>query len=307
MIKEDTVDDIDFASGSILEGDDRLTLLRQAAQELDARRSHLGPSQGEIPNTAEGDLVREMMEDAASFEGFPRVYKITEKDFLVAKAVVPNRFKELSKSLNFYELRSPIYLHPAPQWAFNRLEMMLVLRANNMEPHVQPLTYQILPSKEFQNVVSIDGHIEVRLDEDFKFSASTPTFAADTDYAKVSAGAGISTQVDSGGGMVIGPFQYHLKKVRLDHSPVGTQKVWWRLDGTKFFEGEDLGLIVIIQVPKATKEIEITAAMMASRAFKYAPTNLFQAIQQLPQAMRAFFENGTPLRSQTTWDISPCL
>ncbi len=301
------MDNIDFTSGSMLEGVDRRNLLQQAAQELDARRSHLGPSHSEVPKTAEGDLVREMMEDAASFEGFPRVYKITEKDFLAAKAIVPLRFKELSKSFNFYELRSPIYLHPAPHWAFDRLEMILVLRANNAEPHLQPFAYQILPSKEFQNVVSIDGRIEVRLNEDFQFSASTPTFAADTGYAKVSAGAGISAQVVSGGGMVIGPFQYHLKKVRLDHGPVGTQKVWWRLDGTKFFEGEDLGLIVIIQVPKATKEVEIAAAMTSSRVFKYAPTNLFQAVQQLPKAMRAFFEKGAPISSQTAWDISPCL
>ena len=73
------MDNIDFTSGSMLEGVDRRNLLQQAAQELDARRSHLGPSHSEVPKTAEGDLVREMMEDAASFEGFPRVYKITEK------------------------------------------------------------------------------------------------------------------------------------------------------------------------------------------------------------------------------------
>lgn len=302
------MDNIDFTLYSSQEGFDRHNLLQRAAKELDALRSHLGPSSHEVPKTPEGDLVHEMMEDDARFAGFPRIYKITSNDFLAADTVVPARFKALSRSFNFYELRSPIYLHPAPHWAFDRLEMMLEMRANNTEPHQQPLAYQILPSKEFQDLLNVTGRIEVRFNENFQFSASTPTLAADVGYAKVSAEAGVSAQVKSGGSMVIGPFEYHLKKVRLDHSLVGTSKVWWRLDGAKFFEGEDLGLIVIIQVPKAVKGVEIAAAMLASRIFKFAPTNLFEAVQLLPRAIRAFFENGAPLVSPpTTWDISPYL
>ena len=86
-------EDLDFSYN--LAGVDRTTLLKEAAQRLDALGGHLG-EKGTRGITGAGDAARGILEDVAEFAGFPDVYKITEKDFLKAKFKVPASFSQMS-------------------------------------------------------------------------------------------------------------------------------------------------------------------------------------------------------------------
>ncbi len=96
-------------------------------------------------------------------------------------------------------------------------------------------------------------------------------------------------------------------KAQIDHTPVGMEKVRWRIDGAEFFGEDSPEPIVILQVPTATREVTITAALEASRYFNYASASLQDAIRELGASMRQFFRQGAPLQSTATWDISASL
>ncbi|HLI09687.1 MAG TPA: hypothetical protein VKV40_24205 [Ktedonobacteraceae bacterium] len=298
--------DLDFSFD--MRGVDRQALLAEAAERLDALSGFLGPGDEQpARESPESVLARELMEDDVEFAGFPVVYRISDKDFLTRNLKVPVRYEELARAYSFYGLYFPIALFPRRHWGFNRLEFVVSFNPDESVQHLRPKAYEILPAKKFQNLIDLNGQVEVRLNEQFEFSAETETLAADVGVARASAGAGVGAKEAVGLGAVIGPFVYHLKKARIDHTPVGMEKVRWRLDGAEFFQEDDPPLIVILQVPKETQAVTVAAAMQAYRYFSFASAGLQQAVKQLPAAMRNFFNGGMPVYREASWDITPRL
>ena len=100
---------------------------------------------------------------------------------------------------------------------------------------------------------------------------------------------------------------YNVKKAKIDHSAIGLEKVFWRLDGAEFFQESDFPLVVVLQVPKETKEVKVAAVMQASRYFAFLSADLQDAVSELGRRFRTFFEAGIPIQDQKLWDITPCL
>ena len=276
----------------------RQAILREAASLIDAGRSHLGGGAGVAPATAEGDLVRDLMEDQATLADAPDVYRIMEKDFLDRQRPVPVRFQDLSKQFKFFWVRFPVGLMPRRNWAFNRLELKAVFNPNGA-PNTRPKGYQILPDKKFQDLLKVTDRLEVSLDEKFEFSAKA---AVDVGAAK----AGAAATLDGGAGfkLVAGPFEYRLVKAKIDHSGTGLEWVSWRLDGAELFQENRPDLVVIVQVPRATTEFTIRAVMQVSRYFNFAAAELQEAIKALPGRIAAFFRDGAPLGDKKEYDLT---
>jgi len=293
---------LDFSFST--EGINRNALLTQAARELDVQPVHLGgDTSTSAPETPEGALVRALREDVAQFNGSPLFYPITDKDFIASNRSVPFRFQELTKDYEFYWLRLPLLLFPKRNWGFNRLEIRLDLNAKSAPPHAQPRAYQILPEKKFQNLFAANSRLEVGIDGNFEFSAKTSILGVDLGTAELSLGGGAKTNVEAGVGLVLGPFTYRLKKVILDHTSIGLQRVFWRIEGTEFFQEDDPQLIVIAQLPKQTRELQVIAIMQAYRYFNFASANLQEKIKKIPEALRNFFEQGAPIEDRASWDF----
>lgn len=288
-----------------MEGIDRNALIAQAALAMDAQRGHLGDVRGVLPETSVGTFVRGLKDDIAEFDkkGNLYPYKITRADFTSSGVEVPARFLKLTQDFNFYEMRIPFNLWPRHDWAFNYLEMQVEL---DVLGDSQPVIYQILPAKQFQDMVSVDGRLEVRLGENFEFQASAPPIVVPTGIPGVgaSARAEVEASVKSGAGVVIGPFIYHWKKTKVNNDGLGTRRVFWRIDGAEFFQENDLNLLVIAQTPKVVQQLVVEARMIAGRYFSLANSNLQRAVKQLPEALRTFFQNGAPIPDQHRWDVS---
>lgn len=289
-----------------MEGLDRQALLREAAERLDLRRAHLG-EEDSISETPEGELARALLNDVAEFADFPVVYKITDKDFLKRNLEVPVRFQQLARDYNFYWLYFPIALFPKHNWAFNRLELVVEFNPDDPAPHTRPKAYQILPEKKFQTLLEMSDHLEVSLDENFEFKAKAATPELQADLAEGKIGGGVEVKYAGGMGLVVGPFVYRLKRAKIDHTPTGMQKVFWRLDGAEFFQENNPAIVVITQIPKETKEVKVAAAMQAYRYFNYASAGLQQAVEELVKSLKRFFKDGLPIRDEKTWDITPRL
>lgn len=287
---------------------DRSALLTEAANRLDLFGSVvLGDESSPKKETPEGNLARALLGDVARFTGFPDVYKITDKDFLMKNLKVPVKFKELTEKYNFYWLYFPIALFPRQNWAFNRLELAIEFNPGASAAHSRPKAYEILPMKRFQTLLEVSDHLEVRLDENFEFSAKSGKLEAELLGAGGKLDAGVDVKAAAGMGVVAGPFVYSIRKAKIEHTPTGMESVFWRLDGPEFFQENDPPIVVIAQVPIETKEVKIAAAMQAYRHFNYLSAPLQDAIKELPKALRGFFKGGLPLRDEASWDITPRL
>lgn len=297
-------DQLDFSYD--MSGIDRQALLGEAAERLDWMQGHLGPER-EMVESPEGDLARALLEDAAEFSDFPVVYQITDKDFLSKGLTVPIRFEQLMQSYNFYWLYFPILLFPQRNWGFNRLEVAIELSPDVGLPHMRPKAYQILPEQQFQKLLELGDHLEVTIDEGGNFKAKVLTPELKAKYLEGELGGYVDVKAAAGLGLAVGPFVYQLKKAKIQHTPVGMEKVFWRLDGKEFFQENSPALVVVAQIPKESDEVRIRAAMQAYRNFSFGAAGLQQAVGELGRVLREYFKGGVPLRDEKEWDITPRL
>lgn len=299
-------DGLDFSIPSALANVDRTALLKEAAQRLDAMGAHLGV-EGTRSDSEAGRAARAVMDDVAEFAGYPQVYKITDQDFIKGKFDIPASFKRLTHEYNFYWLLFPVVLFPQYNWAFNRLELEVKMHAGDPAPHLQPVAYQILPNQKFQDLVTADTNLEITLGENFEFNAHLPTLNANAGPLSGALGAGVDVKAAAGAGLVLGPFQYHVKRARIQHTTTGAERVFWRLDGAEFFQEDAPQPVIVARVPKQVQAVSVDATLYAYRYFNLAAAGLQSAIQSLPKALRLLFEGNLPLGNTASWDLTPSL
>jgi hypothetical protein len=282
---------------------DRTAILHEAAEQFDRARTHLG-SGDETRESPEGALARELAEESVDFAAYPVVYKITSRDFVSRNLPVPVRFRDLAEKWTFYWLYIPISLFPKRHWGFNRLEVAVEFNPGAKGRRARPKAFQILPAKKFATQFQAGVGVDIHLDEKFEFAVQTGVLEVEAGPASGKMGGGVEAKVAATTGMVAGPFSYTIKKAKIDHTPIGMEKVRWRLDGAEFFEEDTPELIVIVQVPKGVTKVEVAAAMQAYHKFSFANAGLQEAVKQLPARLREFFYAGLPAERKTLWNIS---
>jgi hypothetical protein len=285
-----------------LDAPDRRAFLLAAAAAIDQAHANLAPGQP-ITETPEGALARALADDTVEFAGTPVWYHITDQDFLSRKMPVPVNFTELTQRFSFYWMYCPIALFPQRNWGFNRLDVILQLNPTEIKPEFRPKAYQILPDKKFQQLLELSDSLDVRLNENFQFSAQASPQKVTSAIGSVGAGAGIDAKGAGSMGLVVGPFTYSIKKAQIDHTPVGMEMVRWRIEGAKFFQEDSPELIVVVQVPKGTGEVDVAAALEARRYFNYGAAGLQDVVKRLTEKFRKFFEDGMPLKHQVRWNF----
>ena len=278
---------------------DRSQLLDEAASVLDNLKGHLGAG-GTPGASAEGDVARDFISDEASFSQGLVVYEITDKDFLTANRTVPVPFSQLSHDFRFFWFYFPTVLFPRRDWAFNMLEMKISMKAPEAPPHLQPKAFHILPNCQFQTLAEANTRLEVRLDENFEFKAELP-------HAGLPVEGALDAKLAAAGGFVAGPFSYRIKRAKIQHSATGAEKVFWRLDGAEFFQGDAPEIVIIAQIPREVKSVQIEGSMQAYRYFSFLAGWLQSSVKHFPEAVSSFFKGGLPISSKMSWDISPYL
>lgn len=278
---------------------DREDLLRKASEQVDQLAGFLGP-QGAPQPTEAGDLLRSLQNDNARFAHTPIVYGITDADYIKKGMPAPVELSQAAGRYSFYWIHVPVLLFPRRDWAFNRLEVALEFFNTHDAGAERPRAFQILPEKQFQTLLEISDRLEVRLDEHLKFDASVPAIATPVGGAEV----GVDVKMAGEAGMVVGPFVYQIKRARIDHTAVGLERIFWRIDGAQYFQESTADLVVIAQVPRASDPIRIKAALQAYRYFHLLGTqSLRDALRELPAGLRTFFEAGAPLRRTGEWEL----
>lgn len=300
----------DFEFSADLDDINRVDVLTDAANRLDRLyKTSLGPSEQDEPSRKSeyGDFARNLIMEEARLPSIPDVYKITDKDYLARGLPAPVRFTELSKKYDFYWIYFPVGLAPSHNWNFNRIEVRIEFNPDEPNAHLRPKAYQILPNKKFQSIISAHQHLKVDVDENFELSMKSGEIGGAVGPAEGRMDAGLKGLVDGGFGAVLGPFEYHIKRAKIDHNAIRMEWVFWRLDGVEFTQEDSPDLVVIAQVPRETKEVTIQGKLQAYHKFNFASATFQSAVSNLPQVLREYFGKGAPLADVKMWDITPLL
>jgi hypothetical protein len=285
---------------------DRAALLEESARLFDERLEHLGAGD-EAGETNEGMLARSLKEDIAEFAGHPEVYPISDEAFLGSSLqAVPVPFSELADRFAFYWVRFPLKLWPRRHWYFNRIEMYVEFNPDETDSKRRPKAYDIMPKQQWQTLMELSDQLEIHLDESFHFAAKVPTIGGDVGVL----GGGISGGIDAGGQgglkLVVGPFLYRLRKAKIQHTDTGNESVFWRLDGSEFFQENTPQIVTIVQVPREVGRLTATAELAAYRYFNLGASGLQRAVSTLPERLKSWFKGGMPVfhRLKEPWELA---
>ncbi len=279
---------------------DRAALLLDAADRLDRLSGHLGDDAG-APHDPYSQLLRDLVTDTAQFAAFPDLRPLPDINPAHADA---DQFR-LQDRFSFWWLRMPLLLFPRRNWAFNRLEVRIEFSPGEVQPERRPKAFDILPNRRFDTVMKAGVQVALGVGADGHFSVATPDVALGSAAGgSLQAGAGVQASGSLATNLALGPVQFRSVAAKVDHSAEGLEKVFWRLDGSEFFQENQPELVVVLQVPKGVTSGTVVGVLQAYRRFNLFPAGLQAAIRQLPEAMRVFFAGGSPLAAQASYDLS---
>ena len=292
-----------------MQGTDRNALLAEAAERLDALRGHLGPD-GKAEPSNEGDQARLAMEEEVEVGAIPKVYKITQNDYLARQLKAPLQVEQLLKKYNFYWIQIPIFLHTRENWFFNKLELRIEFNLDEPRPELRPTAYQILPHRKFQKLIEAEQHLTVGVNENFELEVKTGAIDLQTPdgQRKAHMQAGVDGVADGGFKLVIGPFEYTIKRAKIEHTDTNNVAVFWRIVGAEFFQEDRPEFIVVAQVPKKTKTVTIAPRLQAYRSLNGWSATFQLLSKNLPMSLREYFKGGAPIvHDPGPWDITSLL
>src|SRR5262249_12282453 len=162
--------------------------------------------------------------DQALLPAYPDVYRITDKDFLAHNKPASVGVAEITRNFNFYWIRFPVGLKPELNWAFNMIEVRVEFNPGQ-PPHTRPKAYAILPKREFQVLFSANTVRRVGLNENLEFQADTGELQLPGAPVSAKLKAGVGGVAKAGVGAVFGPFEYRLKRAKINHSATGMEWV----------------------------------------------------------------------------------
>jgi hypothetical protein len=288
-----------------MHGVDRKKLLRDAATEIDVLSGHYGDGD-DGAETAEARLARTLSEEFAEFPDYPDILEITVEDFAASGREPPLSFTRRAEDHVYLWMRLPLALRPMLDWAFSRLELAVELSSDDGgDPRLRPMAYAILPHRKFQSVFEGSARVEVSFDANFELEAGIPAVPLPIGVP-ASAGAEAAARIGAGLGVSTN-YEWRLQRARIDHTETGHSRVFWRIDGTEFFAEDVPTPIVVIQVPRSARNLEVVAALQAYRHLSLLNAGLRQKVEGLPRRFKEFFTGGSPLRDERTWDLSHML
>jgi hypothetical protein len=277
----------------------RAALLFDAADRIERLSSHLG--EGHVTQEPYSALLRELSSDTAEFAAHPDVRPLPQ----VSPSTVAVTTFKLESRFTFWWLRIPLVLFPRRNWAFTRLEVRIEFSPDETRPELRPKAFDILPNRRFDAVLKAGAHALLSVGADGHFAVRTPDVVLPVGgVAAVAAGAGAQAKASLGTHVEFGPVDFRAVAARVDHTAPGLEKVFWRLDGSEFFQENQPELIVVLQVPQEVENATVVGVLQAYRRFNLFPSPMQAAIRQLPEAMRVFFQQGAPLADRTTYELA---
>jgi hypothetical protein len=274
-------------------------------QELaDVARYHkglLGAEPGADDDSPLEKLAKELGNERVGFAPRPAVVALRPKLFADLHLEAPPYIRQLFQRFNFYLVNFPITLIPRPGGGFSQLDCIVEFNPKGL-PNNRPVAYQIFPQEEWQEVIHAWQGVTVGIDEKLEFKVDPLQAAEKLLTLSLPAKAAVELKTAANAGLVLGPFDYHIRRPKIMSRGRGDAKVYWRLDGEEHLTENEPRFGVVLQVPKDVARVDAIGALLARRTFHFLTADFRHLLEYLSDRARRFFEKGAPATDKKPWD-----
>jgi hypothetical protein len=287
-----------------------------AADDASALSFDLNPEQ-----KAAADLLGQLKTHVAELGYNPQMLELKEKTFEVYGWAVPKQFRDLHKTHRFFWMQVPVVLSQLENMPFSKLELAIEFNPAEPQPTRKPISVLIFPDKRIKQIAKFQQGASLKVGENFELVVATPDLDLGTEkpvwglpsggvkglptlYPQVKAQAGVDLGASGGFSLALGPFDYDLKKLELEHTDLGNSKVFWKVFTAKYLHVDRPQFIVVFQVPRQVTELKVAAAMQAYHQFDAGAAGLTQAFKVFREKVANFFRQGAPLQDTTVWELT---
>lgn len=198
---------------------------------------------------------------------------------------------QLLQRFDFYLVPFPVTAFPTAGGVFEKVEAQIEL-----DQAAGAVFYSLFPTDEYQTVAQGETHLNLGVDANLKLTASAAKTMPNNPVASGSGQAGANVGGDTGGKLVLGPFNYTLRRPVAISRGEGDVQALWRLDSNQKIEGsEPLQFIAVVQVPKGTTSLQARGHL---RGFLKANlgAQMGDYFRALGQKLKALFGGEQPLQ-----------
>jgi hypothetical protein len=284
--------------------DERKLFLQEMAAVARDYKSSLGPTDT-VRSLQEADdlsqhferLMKTLEESTATFSPVCDIVRLRKKHFADHSLKVPARITDLMRRFDFYLLHVPITLVAKAGWAFIQLDCIIEFNPGR-SPAERPVAYQVFPQEEWQDVIRASQGLAVGLDENLEFKVDIGRLEVELPELSAEARAKVGTRAAGKAGLILGPFNYRIRRPKIISRGRGNVQVYWRLESEEHFEEEEPQLGVVLQVPKEVSRVDVIGVLKACRDFHTFTANVRHLLRYLTDRTRNFFELGAPITDE---------
>jgi hypothetical protein len=282
--------------------DDRQKFLVEFTDVARDYRRHLGPGEADqARNTQLQELAAELGKDIVAFSPQLTLLPLSKKMFGDLKLEIPPSTASLLQRYNFYLVNFPITVRPRPGGGFVQLESIVEFNPG-CPPKERPTAYQIFPQDEWQQVIHACQGLKVGLNESFEFKIDPIQAASKLPELDLPAKAAIETKVAGKAGLVLGPFDYDIKRPKITSRGQGNVKVYWRMESEKAITQEEPRLGVVLQVPRDVSRVDVIGVLKALPTFHFFTADVRNVAELMSSLGGNFFKKGAPVTADMPWN-----
>ena len=295
-------DDLYAELGLKFQPDERALFLDEMAYAASHYRSSLGDSPQEADDLSQHieELAQQLGGDIAEFSPVRDVVPLRKKHFTNQGLDISPHIANLMRRFDFYLLHIPITLVPKPGWAFIQLDCIVEFNPGK-PPAERPVAYQVFPQDEWQDVIRASQGLAVGLDENFEFKVDVGQLEVELPGLSAEAQAKVATKGASAAGLILGPFNYGIRRPKIISRGRGHVKVYWRLESEEYLEQEEPRLGIVLQVPKEVSQVDAVGVLKACKDFHTLTAHVRHLLPYVKERTRNFFKQGAPLSDSMQW------
>ncbi|MBN2392720.1 MAG: hypothetical protein JXR84_18460 [Anaerolineae bacterium] len=295
---EDTDTAFEFQAG------DYEAIFEEAIKAVESRYGPL--SQDGVPKAAPdpaAELLHELKDkkgETAEFSPSLSVLPLRKKHFDAHNLDLPTRIDDLMRRYNFYLVRVPVTLMPRPGLAFTRLQCIIEFNSTEGDAR-RPTIHALFPTDEWQTIIQAHQGLEIGLDNRLTFKAALSDLQVEQGPLSGEADVLVAPGLVTSAGLILGKFNYSIKRPKIISTGEGNVKARWFLDSEEFFEREELWLGIVIQVPKDVERVDAAGALLAYRNPRWLTGHLSDVLELISTKSAQFFKRGAPIENTHLW------
>jgi hypothetical protein len=288
--------DVDFQPG------DRRMFLDELADVARDYETSLGADEPAKESTSQlKQLASELGQELVEFSPRLNVVALNRKLFSDLSLDIPPTTEELFRRFNFYLVDFPITLVPRPGGSFTQLDCIVEFNPDSPSEE-RPVAYQIFPHEEWQEVIHAWQGVNVGIDEKLQFNLDPAAAVEKLSGLPLPAKAAVELKMSANAGLILGPFDYHIRRPKIISKGRGNVKVYWRLHGEEDIAYQEPRLGIVLQVPKQISRVDAIGALAVSRKFHLFTSEIRHAMEFLSERAKNFLKSGAPASDKKPWN-----